>query len=134
MRLIKFCPSQALPILSIVFLSLSCNRTLNRPTPTPAGSIAINLTYPESNPAYGKQIELIISEPGGAILMDSMIPVNTPIVTTLHTTQKLVDVTTVVNDSSAATIFVTTWQAIDPTGWTTPYPNGYNILNDNSVL
>jgi hypothetical protein len=120
-------------ILILVTLSLSCNRTMNHPPPIPPNSIAINLTYPESNPAYGKQIELIINEPNGAILMDSMIPVNTPIVTTLHTTGKLVDVTTVVNDSSAAQIFVTTWKAVDPTGWTTAYPNGYNIQNDNTT-
>jgi hypothetical protein len=119
--------------LLVVTLAISCNRSMNHPSPTPTGGIAINLTYPESNPAYGKQIELIIDVPGGAILMDSMIRVNTPLVTTLHTNQKLVDVTTVVNDSSAGTIYVTTWQAVDPTGWTTPYPNGYNILNDNTT-
>ena len=119
----------------IVTLAWCCNRSLNRPSPPPIqlNSIAINLTYPESNPAYGKQIELIINEPGGPILLDSMLPVNTPIVTTLRSAVKLVDVTTVVNDSSAGTIYVTTWQAVDPTNWTTPYPNGYNILNYNTT-
>ena len=125
--------SQTLLIFIVFVLTLSCNRSMNHPSPTPpTGGIAINLTYPESNPAYGKQIELIINEPGGAILMDSMIAVNTPVVTTLHTTQKLVDITTVVNDSSAGQIYVTTWAAVDPTGWTTAYPNGYNILDHNT--
>jgi hypothetical protein len=132
MRADKFFSIQTLLILSVVTLSLSCNRSMNHPPLAPPGGMAINLSYPESNPAFGKQIELIINEPGGAILMDSMIPVNTPIVTTLHTTQKLVDVTTVVNDSPAAQIYVTTWKAVDPTGWTTPYPNGYNIFDRNT--
>jgi hypothetical protein len=132
MRTDKFFSTQTLLILSVVTLSLSCNRSMNHPPPAPPGGIAINLSYPENNPVYGKQIELIINEPGGAILMDSMVPVNTPIVTTLHTTQKLVDVTTVVDDSSAAVIYVTTWKAVDPTGWTTAYPNGYNILDHNT--
>jgi hypothetical protein len=125
-------PSTLLFILALA-LVLSCNRTMNPPpAPPPTAGISINLTYPESNPVYGKQIELIINEPGGAILLDSIIPVNIPIVTTLHTTQKLVDITTVVNDSSAGTIYVTTWKAADPTGWTTPYPNGYNIYDYNT--
>jgi len=128
----KFISSPALLFLLVVAFSVSCNRGMNHPSPTPTGGIAINLTYPESNPAYGKQIELIINEPGGAILMDSMISVNTPIVTTLHTTQKLVDITTVVNDSSAGQIYVTTWAAVDPTAWTTAYPNGYNITDHNT--
>ena len=105
---------------------------MNHPHPLPLNGIPINLTYPESNPAYGKQIELIINEPGGGILLDSMLPVNTPLITTLQTTQKLVDVTTVVNDSSAGVIYVTTWKAVDPSGWTTAYPNGYNIRDYNT--
>jgi hypothetical protein len=105
---------------------------MNHPHPLPTNGIPINLTYPEGNPVYGKQIELIITEPGGAILMDSIIPVNTAIITTLRTSQKLVDVTTVVNDSSAGQIYVTTWKAVDPTQWTTPYPNGYNIRDYNT--
>jgi hypothetical protein len=116
----------------VIILCLSCNRTLNKPNVPPANGLTINLTYPEGNPVYGKQIELIISEPGGAILLDSLIPVNTPLKATLHTTQKLVDVTTVVNDSSAGQIYVTTWKAVDPTQWTTPYPNGYNIRDYNT--
>jgi hypothetical protein len=132
MRTFKFDRFHALLILCVVILSLSCNRSMNRPAPIPSNGIAINLTYPENSPDFGKQIELIINEPGGAILMDSMIPVNTPIVTTLHTAVKLVDVTTVVNDSPAAEIYVTTWKAVDPTGWTTPYPNGYNIFDHNA--
>src|ERR1700733_12891032 len=125
--------SSALFFLLAVTLALSCNRSMNRPpAPPPTAGISINLTYPENNPVYGKQIELIINEPGGAVLLDSTIPVNIPIVTTLHTTQKLVDITTVVNDSSAGTIYVTTWKAVDPTGWTTAYPNGYNITNHNT--
>jgi hypothetical protein len=123
----------ALLFLLVLTFALSCNRTMNLPPVPPKIGIPINLTYPESNPAYGKQIELIIDEPGGAILMDSMIPVNTPIITTLHTLRKYVDITTVVNDSSGATIYVTTWKAVDPTGWTTPYPNGYNITDHNTT-
>jgi hypothetical protein len=119
-------------LLLVVTLFLSCNRTMNHPHPLPTNGIPINLTYPENNPVYGKQIELIINEPGGAILLDSMLPVNAPLITTLHTTQKLVDVTTVVNDSSAGTIYVTTWQAVDPSSWTTAYPNGYNIIDYNT--
>jgi hypothetical protein len=116
----------------VITLCLSCNRTMNHPHPLPTNGIPINLTYPENNPVYGKTIELIINEPGGAILMDSIIPVNTAITTTLRTSQKLVDVTTVVNDSSAGQIYVTTWKAVDPTQWTTPYPNGYNIRDYNT--
>lgn len=133
MHSFKFFRSRAVPVLSIFILLLSCNRTMNRPAPIPTGVININLTYPENNPVYGKTLELIISESGGRILMDSIIPVNIPIVTTLHSAQTLVDITTVVNDSLAGIIYVTTWKAVDPTGWTTPYPNGYNIRNDNTT-
>ena len=57
---------------------------------------------------------------------------NTPIAATLHTDQKLVDVTTIVYDSSAKQYDVTTFKAVDPSGWVTALANGFVIPDYNT--
>jgi hypothetical protein len=57
------------------------------------GTMRINLTYP--NDQGSQTFELIVSQPNGVILLDSVASINIPVIATLHTNDSLVDVTTV---------------------------------------
>jgi hypothetical protein len=90
--------------LTVVALCLcvtfSCRQTLLGPHPghhPGENTISINVIYPNTDTVdYGNSFELIVSEPGGKILIDSLAPYNVPIVTTVTTSKSLVDLTEVV--------------------------------------
>jgi hypothetical protein len=59
--------------------------------------LTIDLAYPNTDTTdYGASFELIISEPGGKILLDTLAPYNAPIIAKMITRQPLVDVSTVI--------------------------------------
>jgi hypothetical protein len=80
-------------VLSILFSN--CSKNNSNPsiliTP-PIGTMNINVSYP----AEATQFELIISEPGGTILLDTLAPTNTPIIAALKTNDTLIDLTTAI--------------------------------------
>ena len=57
----------------------------------------INLTYPGS----GIQFKLIVSEPGGAVLLDTLVVTGDAVIAALKTNDTLVDVTSVLPGGGA---------------------------------
>lgn len=103
-------------LLISVFLIFSCKKTdtISKPgggTTPITGTIKIAL-------AVDSGAELIVSEAGGNILLDSVFAAKTRLTDTLHTNATLVDVTTVDAEYIPQLIyFVRTYKAVDPTGW-----------------
>jgi hypothetical protein len=64
---------------------IACHKdhnTLVPPTPPVQGKMNINTAYPDSTKML-TNVELIINEPGGKLLPDTVVPVNTPLTATL---------------------------------------------------
>ena len=120
-------PRQILTLLSAPAFSLfffACSKTNSSPPPPPpvVGTMNINVSYP----AQGPQFELIISEPGGTVLLDTLAPTNTSIIAALKTNSTVVDVTTVL--SQGGNFFsVNTFKSIDASTLTGLTPGSYFI-------
>lgn len=122
--------------LAIIFLILSylvvgCKKDhSSAPIPVKLDSLHINLNLPASR--IGQQIdplniyELIISESGGKVLLDTVTPYNSPIITWLKTNQKLLDITTVKKWATTGSYLIHAYKAIDLTAWV-------NIPDNDSV-
>jgi hypothetical protein len=88
-------------VLCVIFSA--CGKTgskpgnSNPPPPLTLGTMNINLTYPGS----GTQYELIVSEPGGTVLLDTLTVAGEAVIAALKTNDTLVDVTAVVPGSGA---------------------------------
>lgn len=93
-------------------------------------SLHINLNFPSSQ--YGlsidplKQYELIVSEGGGKVLLDTVTPYNSPIIAWLKTNQTLLDITTVRKWATTNNYLIHSYKAIDLTAWV-------NIPENDSV-
>jgi hypothetical protein len=122
----------AIAALSFCVLSLlACHKDSVVPTGTPqdttsaGGTLKINLiagaqslwTYSAGN------CELIISEPAGKVLLDTVVRPYTNIAASLQTKDTLVDVTNVFYDSYHQKYIATTYKAVNPGGW----GNDYNL-------
>jgi len=121
-------PRQILTLLStlaFIFFFSSCSKTNSTPPPPPppvVGTMNINVSYP----AQGPQFELIISEPGGTVLLDTLAPTNTPIIAALKTNSTVVDLTTVL--SQGGNFFsVNTFKSINASTLTGLTPGSYFI-------
>jgi hypothetical protein len=88
-------------VLCVIYSA--CGKTGSKPgnsstTPPPTiGTMNINLTYPGS----GIQYELIVSEPGGAVLLDTLVITGDAVIAALKTNDTLVDVTSVLPGGGA---------------------------------
>ena len=109
-------------VLSVCLLSLlACHKDSSRP-PTPptdsttTGSLKINLAVSENS-------ELIISEPGGKILLDTIPPSNINLSISLKTNATLVDFTSIT--AGIGQYFITTFKAANPTTWTNTFITQY---------
>jgi hypothetical protein len=109
----------------------SCHKD-NTTTPAPASylnipnqDIALHLTYTDNNDTLKKdQWEVIISEPAGKVLLDTVAPVNTALMASLHTNAYAVNVTSVFYSATWNTYQVTTYKGVNPRNWTA-LPNAY---------
>jgi len=107
-----------LSILALSSLLFSCKKdsthTSTSVAPPVTGTMNINLSY---NP--GSAFELIISETGGKILLDTLTPASgNNIIATLKTNQTLVDYTLVNYDSGASAYYASTYKGVNPSSWT----------------
>ena len=111
----------------------SCHKD-NTTTPAPASylnipnqDIALNLTYRDIYDTLKKdQWEVIISEPAGKVLLDTIAPVNTALMANLHTNAYAVNVTSVFYSATWSTYTVTSYKGINPRNWNalpSPYAN-----------
>ena len=119
----------ALPLPTLILLSFintSCQKshtTPNSPVDSiPKATMSINLTIPGDTSI--KQSELIISEPGGKILLDTVTGPATDVITILHTDATLVNLTLVRSPDSRGTYNITTFNAVNPSSWTYPVTTG----------
>jgi hypothetical protein len=117
-----------LPILILCVLCfVACHKDPVKPaTPPPTdsttiGTLKINLISGEGvfTDSVKTNVELIISEPGGKVLLDTITPVNTHIIASLSTNATLVDLTSVFYFDSQQSYFVTTYKGVNPSAWST---------------
>jgi hypothetical protein len=91
-------------------------------TPPALGTMNINFTYARSYGANGS-FELVIEEPGGKLLLDTIIPFNVAIKAALKTNASLVDVIYI--DTTFNTHFVSLTKSVNPGTWVTATENPY---------
>jgi len=96
-------------------------------------TVSIDLIYPNPDTTdYGATFELIVSEPGGKILLDTIAPYNAPIVAKMNTSKPLLDVSTVIYSPTFnfysmiinKSVQPETWEVIPNNPPPLPYPNG----------
>lgn len=105
----------------LVFAFCSCGRSVTHPHPTPApadSTLSINLLYPNGDTAdWGSSYELIVSERGGNILLDTIASYNIPVVAKMATKNSVVDLTTITNLPAYQYYYTTVFTAVQPAKW-----------------
>ena len=113
----------SLALLSAVFVLFSCKK--DRGVPQTPHTISFNSSYPVTlyYPWQVTDFELIVTGPGEKILLDSILPINTPIHGSVQTTATLIDVTTIYklkyrHGGAIDSIYeIMTYKAVDPSNW-----------------
>jgi hypothetical protein len=86
----------------------------------PVKTINLNVTYPTQT-ATGT-FELIVSEPSGKVLLDSIAAVNTPVITSVQTSASLVDFTYILDQGNVSSPYtrylVYVYKGVNPSNWT----------------
>lgn len=110
----------------------ACHKDPVSPPPVvpPADSTPSSTSTSTSKPpgikiglSIGNNHELIISEPTGRVLLDTVADPYTHITTTLSTRSSLVDITVI--NTMYQVFYVTTFRAVNPTSWTGAYLSNY---------
>lgn len=96
--------------------------TTTKPSQPVDSILSLNLYYPDATGIMGSTYELIVSEAGGAILLDSIAQFNTPVITKLKTKQPSVDVMTVVYSAAYSFYSVYIYKAVRPATWVDALP------------
>ncbi len=125
----------------IIFSACSKDQTVAPVTPPPpktdpvlpVRTINLNVTYPTQT-ATGT-FELIVSEPGGKVLLDSIAAVNVPVITSVQTSASLVDFTYILDQGNVSSPYtrylVYVYKGVNPSNWTklnsTLYPISYPL-------
>jgi hypothetical protein len=93
----------------------------NPPTTT-AKTITMNLDLVIDGQQTGKYtFEFIVTEPGGQSLLDTIMNTNGPLIATIHPTDSMVDVTTIVKDS-ADFLTAIVYKGVNPAAWKNSVP------------
>jgi hypothetical protein len=123
-----------IPFLALsLFSMLACHKnqvgtqTTTSDSTTTTGTLKINLiTGGQFEAAYAPgTCELIISEPAGKVLLDTVVTPYTTINASLRTNDTLVDVTNIFYDSYQGNYIATTYKAVNPTAWANDYNLSY---------
>jgi hypothetical protein len=87
------------------------------------GSLKLNLNSSEPNwpSLLQANVELIVSEPGGKVLLDTITPVNTHIEISLATRAPTVDLTNICYENYLHQFIVRTFKGVNPSGWAADY-------------
>jgi hypothetical protein len=113
----------ALWALLPVALLIACHKDSSSPATanTPLGTMNIDLTYPRS---YSQTAfyELVISEPGGKTLLDTIVQFNTAVKAALRTNATLVDM--ILIDTTGGHN-VTVYKSVNPSTWINTFPGSY---------
>jgi hypothetical protein len=108
----------------------TCTRDHNTPippTPPVTGKLNINTSYPDLTQTF-TNFELIINEPGGKLLLDTVVPVNTQLTATLSTDATLVNATTIVYNPAYSQYDVYNYRGVNPSTWNIISPPQYYDL------
>jgi hypothetical protein len=110
----------------------ACQRThVNPPTPpvdsTTEGVIKLNLisSEPYWPDSARTNIELIVSESGGNVLLDTITPANTHITASLSTKATTVNLTNIYYDALKKIYVAQTYLGVNPSGWAGDYSLSY---------
>ncbi len=109
---------------------IACHKDHNTPippTPPVLGRMNINTSYLDYTGTF-TNFELIVSEPGGRLLLDTVVPVNTQLTTTLSTDATLVNATTVVYNPAYSQYDVYNYRGVDPSSWSVLSPPQFYYL------
>jgi hypothetical protein len=135
-----------LGFLSLIFFSACKKEGATSTTPPPVdttgntATMNINLTY--SGTTVTGNFELVIAEPGGKLLLDTIAPVQTAVKAALKTNFKLLDVSYIyVFDTTTGSSQYTAnvYKSVDLSGWNTVNPGSIvldypNPAGSNDVL
>jgi hypothetical protein len=122
-----------IPALTLCMACLTaCHRDhVNPPTPptdsTTDGAIKLNLisSEPYWPDSARTNVELIISEPGGKVLLDTITPANTHITASLSTNATTVDLTNIYYNTLDKVYIAKTYLGVNPSGWAGDYSLSY---------
>src|ERR1700722_11670765 len=110
---------------------IACHKDHNTPippTPPVTGKLNINATYPDFTGTF-TNFELIVSEPGGKLLLDTVVAVNTQLTTTLSTDAALVNATTIVYNPAYSQYDVYNYRGVNPSSWSVlSPPQFYDVI------
>lgn len=121
-------PKSSLSIVALVLVFLACSKseppTVTPPTVTPppgkdSTAMGLNLAYMVNPNNTMGTFEAIVTNASGTVLLDTVATVNTKIVTVFKSDTKLIDLTIIHYLVLPKRYDVTTYKAVDPTGWGT---------------
>ena len=117
-------------LTALLFLT-ACHKDSTPPKPTlpvtTTGSMTINLTFGSPGDTTKVSCELIISEPGGKVLLDTLAAFGVPVKAVLKTDAKLVDVTEIETSNPTNFVSVGIFKGVDPTTWVSAVPSDYGV-------
>lgn len=131
-------------MLAIFFCAYACSKSdapaVTPPPVTPPAkddsvNIGLGLIFPATKQNSNGQFELIVTTTNGNTLLDTLAPINVPVVANVRSDKKLVDVTIIHYYPGVAKYSVNVFRAVDPTGWDTlMLTNTYTMpVNTDSV-
>ena len=116
--------------LAILLLLASCSKhNSSGSTGTTSTGTAPPVTMKISLTTSIPNEEIIFSDSGGKVLLDTMTPYPSPLVASLVTSQTLVDLTTIVYDTPETRYELSTMKAINPSLWGAVDPQSYSGAN-----
>ena len=89
------------------------------PPPPPVDStLSINLMYPNTDTTdFGSSFELIIGEPGGKILLDTIAAYNVPVLAKMTTTKAVVNVAAIIYSATLNFYSADIYTSVQPANW-----------------
>jgi hypothetical protein len=120
----------ALIIFVLFLLCQSCSKNNSPQKTVRTDTLNLSVAYADTSRNPPPNFELLIREPGGKLLLDTLAPVNTPVVAALSTSSMLVNVTTIYMGTHDTAFTVTSYLGVDPSDWQTfPINNAFVVLS-----
>jgi hypothetical protein len=127
-----------LTLVTILFLA-ACHKDTTPPKPpvtspvdsskttVPPGTVNINLKSNLPYDSSNANFELIISEPGGKVLLDTIAPANAPVKAALKTNARLFNLSVIDYQPRDTCFFVDSYNGVNPSDWVMTGPGSYLI-------
>jgi hypothetical protein len=119
----------AIVLPALFFLGQSCKKNASSPNRGQSDSLELSITYLDTSRVPPANFELIVQEPTGKVLLDTLAPVNAEVKAKLHTSDSLVNLTTVYMGTHDTAFSVTSYLGVNPAGWQVfPVNNAFVVL------